>query len=378
MRVVDPYERVDWTADDHHLAQLHVHPNYGDKGTPAEVIDAYHELGYTILPVQSKSDLLTTDGEHATAYPWTELAGTEIDPESSNQDDPPDWTENRDPEELGMVAIESVEIDRVEHMTHFFGSFDEADPESQGTQFHRARASIETTERGITGLAHPGRYLEHDVRGDWHRGEWERYDVLYRNRPRFFGLEVFNGAFHPDDRILWDDLLTKFAPQRQILGTAVDDATTVDVDDESVDRGRTVFLMSDEEFEPGHESGAIYDVWLRGQSYFSQVQNSQEDDHLRIERVEHDERAGTLTVEPDDWEWINWVADGEPIHADDETLEYDDYADEIDGYVRFEAGEGDNSYPSDETWTGSGDGPRSVVCTQPFLTTGTLARVERS
>jgi hypothetical protein len=376
MRLDNPYEGVDWDEDDHHLAQLHVHPNYGDKGTPAEVIDAYRELGYTILPVQSKSDLQTIEGEHAAAYPWTELAGTEIDPETSNQDEPPEWTENRDPEELGMVAIESVEIDRVEHMTHFFGSFDEADAESQETQFHRARESIDATERGITGLAHAGRYGERDLRGEWGPGEWERYDVLYRNRSRMFGLEVFNGGFHPDDRRLWDDLQTQFAPGRRILGTAVDDATTVDVDDETVDRGRTVFVMSGDEFEPGHESGAIYDVWMRGQCYFSQVRDSQADDHLRIERVEYDERAGTLTVEPDDWEWINWITDGERVHADDETLDVEEVGNEIDGYVRFEAGEGDNSYPGDDSWTDPDDGPRSVVCTQPFLTAGTLVRGE--
>ena len=371
MRVINPYSSVDWDTVGHRIGQLHVHPNYSNKGEPADVIDAYHDVGYEILSVSPRTRLADTDGNFAEPWPWTDMVPKEIDPESTNQDDPDPWTENRDPEELGMIAVRGVETINNEHIFWYFSSRNYIDSSRPRTQFSEIREALEN-ENALTDLAHPGRYNESDTRGDWSPGEWERYARQFRDFDRHFGIEVVNSTLGNDDsRILWDQLLTNITPHRNVIGAATDDPTDLSKEaDNRFDSGRTVFLMDDDEFVPGHESGDIWRVWTEGQSYFSAVADN-DNEHPTIENVEHDKEAATLTVEPSPVDHEKWIADGEVIH-EGQTLEYEAHSDEIDGYVRFEGVVGDDTQPTDENHP-----PESVVCTQPFITTGTILSAQR-
>lgn len=373
MTLRNPYRRVDWDTVGHRVAEFHVHPNYNKGlGEPAEIIDAYHQYGYEVLAISPRPGWADVDGAPLVPFPWTDLAPTEVEPSSVNHS--VDWTENRDPVELGMVAIRGFEDSHVAptHLSWFFSNYNGIEHELTADQFEQARLVLEEDSEAMVVPAHPGRYVESDVRGDWAAGEWERmgYDRFYRSLPRVVGLEVFNGAMNPDDRRLWDDLLTQFAPQRTVLGFGVDDASHVDRhEDNRVDAGRTVLLMDDEAFVPGHETGDVREVIERGQSYFSGVANN-EDPHPTIEAVVHDPDAGRLTVRTSPVDHEKWIADGRVIERGP-TLAYETREEEIRGYVRFEGVVGPDALPGED-----GHPPEAVVCTQPFLMTGSILRAE--
>ncbi len=99
----NPYDQVDWARDGRFLANFHTHTTGSDGGLlPHDAIDHYRNLGYSILAI--------TD-HNAVTYPWEKL--DTLEPSAGARDRfaagklesaALDY-ENRDPAELGMIAI---------------------------------------------------------------------------------------------------------------------------------------------------------------------------------------------------------------------------------------------------------------------------------
>jgi predicted metal-dependent phosphoesterase TrpH len=126
------YADVDWRRYQQHKANYHTHTTISDgSGTPQGVIDRYSALGYTILALTDHD----TMGIERTTWPWQAF--------------------DRDPETLGMVAIEGNEISRVHHIGSYFNDYGSADVDSED-------AVIKEIGRrgGLAVLFHPGRYTK--------------------------------------------------------------------------------------------------------------------------------------------------------------------------------------------------------------------------
>ncbi len=256
--VLNPYEGIDWETTEQHRANLHTHTTHSDGSkAPHERIDEYHEHGYTIL---SLTDHDTYNPRGPLTYPWTDLAEssywTEWEPgtlllkhhivlhnrvhyrclashHSSAATEPgegADWQavweltpawENRDPQELGMVAVQGVEVSSTFHIGSHFNDFTGEGASNEDYVLREIQA-----RDGLAQFFHPGRYTHNDPTQlvDWFAGYFKDYDCLV-------GLEVFNRAHrYPTDRALWDNILLQTLPDTPVWGFAGDDNHVSDTD----------------------------------------------------------------------------------------------------------------------------------------------------
>ncbi len=184
----NPYADVEWDTVNHYKANLHTHTDESDGSlSPDEVIDAYHDAGYKILALTDHD----TMGGADTTWPWT------------------DW--NRDPEDLGMLAVQGNEISGTDHINSFFNDYGGASygQEEQVLQQIQSR-------NGMAMINHPGRYFRSDT---WYK---ELYETYYQQP--LIGMEVHNqGDRYPSDRDLWDRINALVMPEVMIFGLSNDD-----------------------------------------------------------------------------------------------------------------------------------------------------------
>lgn len=381
MKVLNQYEPVLFDTVGHRVTEVHVHHNYSTTlENPADIIDAYKDAGYDVLCISGRPDWRDIDGNYLHAWPWTDLDGREPDPDTVNEEDGA-WEGNRDPTDLDMIAIQGMETASVTvtHVTTMFTDYNPVDFEyDDGNEYNALVKMIESDEDALTLLAHPGRYVESDDRGDWGNGEWEqdfRFDRWFRDlHPGLIGTEVANGRLNPDDRLLWDELCRKFCPHHRVIGFGADDASNIPPSaGETFDSGRTVLLIDDDDWEPGHETGPAREAMVSGRSYVTMTDGEDSSEHLTLDSIDHDEDAGELTVTiEEDYDYVNWRSGRNTIH-NGETLDYEAHSDDIHGYVRCEFVVGDNAYPGDEDHP-----PESILSTQPILMTDTIVQGEQA
>jgi hypothetical protein len=310
----DPYAQVDWTTYQRHHGNFHTHTTQSDgKQSPASVIDHYHAIGH---------DVLALTDHNKNTWPWVAFG--------------------RDPHELGMVAVPGNELSRHHHTLSLF-----CELETPTTDHETGIQQIAQND-GISVLAHPGRYWqpnEGQVPDDVRMG----YVRLYKRYPSLIGMEVINQADrYPQDRALWDAVLTDLMPDRPVWGMANDDSHQV----HHIGLNTTVLLLAE------HNLPEVRKALENGRFYFTTVTSHPPDQRDRrqipvIEKIETDQQAGLIriraTVEgralPDDaFRWI--TAGGQVVHVGP-VVRLGETA--IDKYVRAEL-----------------RGPGGTAYTQPF------------
>ncbi len=287
----DPYEEVDWNAYGQHYANLHTHTRNSDGvySVPG-AIDAYYERGYEILAI--------ADHNYVT-WPWEDY--------------------DRDPEELGMLAVQANEISDTHHIGSYFNDFDIDGREYSviwGGTGEKADISEDEVLHKIAerdGLAvffHPGRYEKP-------AGYYEKF---YKKYDHLVGMEVVNQRDrYPQDRAKWDDVLTMLMPERPVWGFANDDMHAP----WHVGNSYNIFLLpelTEEKFRTAMKTG---------QFYFSNGEGSPTLDAVNVDNDE-----GTVSVDVDDVKEIVWISDGMVIGKGD-TLEFTNTAN-VGSYVRAE------------------------------------------
>lgn len=219
IEINNPYEDVNWENFEQYKSNLHTHTTESDGDSdPAEVIDGYHQLDYSILAL--------TDHNNVT---WT-------------------WESfDRDPEELGMIAIQANELSDTHHIGSFFNDYDEITSDEE-------KALKEVEERdGLAVFYHPGRY---DYEKEWYIDFYDEYEHL-------IGLEVYNqGDRYSDDRIFWDTILTSLMPERPVWGFSNDDMHNID---SHLGRNINIFVLEELSKENIRES------MVNGEFYFAYV-----------------------------------------------------------------------------------------------------------
>ena len=291
---LNPYDDVDWARTERHKAQLHAHtwhpPEGHHSGTdpPGVVIDDYHEAGYSVLALSDHE----YNVDEAT-WPWSDY--------------------DRDPAELGMVAVLAVEL---------AVALEPGDPDSErdllsyccdladtdGMNLHETLREIGDRD-GIAVFPHPSRYEED--------GTW--YEEYFRAHPHLLGVEVVNAADrYPTDRDVWDDLLGRLGAERPVWGFSNDDYHGRGLD-YSFDRSRNVLLL--DELSEAAVRAAITSGRFLYQHVVASDLDARDAGPPTVETIQHDPARGRLTVQATDYDVIQWASEGEVVHRGP-TLRY--------------------------------------------------------
>jgi len=297
---LNPYEGVAWDDVEAHKVQLHAHtshpPTDDHSGTdpPATVIDDYAEAGYAALAL--------TGHEYATAgttWPWTE------------------W--ERDPTELGMIAIQAAELGgSTEGLDRDLVSLFSDLADTSGMTVEDALAEIGARD-GLAFFPHPSRYPE--------TAEW--YVEYFRTNPHLLGVEVVNAADrYPTDRDVWDALQGLLGNDRPVWGFANDAYHGRDAG-YSFDRSRNVLFLEEctetTVREALREGRFVYQHVVEGET-----QTVAEIEPPTIERIDYDPDRTELSIEASGWDEIQWASAGEivetgPVLALDATAGLGEY-----------------------------------------------------
>ncbi|MFW6298508.1 MAG: PHP domain-containing protein [Bacillota bacterium] len=339
---LNPYEDVDWEETDQALTNLHTHTENSDgEGTPHDVADYYKDYGYDILAL--------TDHD-AVTYPWnfSELTGGDHE-----------W-EDRDPEALDMLAIEGNELtvsrsgwfpDTVSLFTDYeYQQPDSLDRDPQA--FHNTLDEMAEIEDSLAFIPHPGRewkvYEEYDE-GDMYSVQWwadlfNTYEV-----DQLPGFEVFNrNDQYPNDRGLWDAVLSKTMPERPIWGLGNDDYHGDG--DGYIHHSFTRQLIAGDFTED-----ALRNSLRKGHFFTSNIKDN-EGDAPRISSITVDEEARTITIEGSGYDAIEW------FHGTDEYYE----PTQVGDGETFDYGTFDGNYVRARLIKDEGEASEAKTLTQPF------------
>lgn len=336
----DPYDDVDWTAVGHHKCEFHNHVR-GRMHEPADVVDLYHDRGYTIYAV----------ADHATRpikWPWTEFSAIDS------------AYEDRNPETMGVVAFPGSEFVVAEHVVALFTTLTHAnvDTDAIDVRWDQSHEIVDRTDHfvpsengGLAVIAHPASYYYLDP-----ENSWERYRPDFETRGReegMLGLEVFNRASVLDqDLRLWDRLLTAFAPDRMVWGFGVDDPKEY-VLGSDVDVHWTTILMDESEFDPSDQSGsrrAAARAMTAGRTLLHRRHSwDPADDEPasvpHVHAIDVDSSAGTIAIDASNYDAIVWVSRGNVVSTD-ETVELStDHAPYVRAHLANEEGSETSTQP---------------------------------
>jgi hypothetical protein len=285
--ILHPYSDIDWESYERHKASLHMHTRMSDGDSmPETVIDRYRALGYTILSITDHD----TMGLESPTWPWTAYG--------------------RNPEQLGMIAIEGNEISRPHHIGSYYNDYGDASETSA------ERAIVEIGRRdGLAVLFHPGRYT--------YPVSW--YVNLYRNHAHLLGLEVYNQLDkYPSDRATWDAILTVLAHERSVWGFANDDMHRVD---RHLGYSWNVMLvaeLTDVHVRQAMESGSFF--------FVHSPHGHDGPAPPEVSSVMVNGAKGMISVDATGHERVNWISEGTIIHSG-EHLYLPDFP-SVGSYVR--------------------------------------------
>lgn len=297
--LANPYQDVDWYRHAQYKANLHTHTRQSDGlHSVAQVIDAYHRAGYHILAL--------TDHD-AVTWPWEEYG--------------------RNPEDLGMLAVQGNEISHAHHIGSYFCDYNIVSRRYLPVIGGIGRSANVSEEEILTGIAennglavffHPG----------YHGYPPQFYASLYSQLPHLIGMEVANGKLRLQDHEIWDLVLTMLMPERPVWGFANDDLHIM----WHLGRAFNVFPL------PELSEAELRSAMERGSFYFSYGSAAPV-----IKSILVDNDGGVVAINGDGWEAVAWISDGSVIHRG-AALDFHNTAN-IGAYIRAElTGEGGVTY----------------------------------
>ena len=277
--VHNPYRKVNFNTYTRHLCNLHCHTTYSDGYKEPHVrVDEYHDAGFTILAI---TDHDTSHKNYPrTLYPWTdfELIWDEVRDgvsktwptsgtggwvtDNNNRGDGNDW-ENRDPEALGMLAIEATELTaalgtlpRREDLT----AFDCGIP-AQATTLFATATNVENAG-GWSVLVHPGRSTAEFTPAYILNLKQNHMDSL-------MAMDVFDRrSDQPFWQNRWDEVNRNLPWDKPLYGMGSDDAH---YSEQLFEGYNQVFLpeLTKEAFVDAVQNGAygFSDQWIKGNKF---------------------------------------------------------------------------------------------------------------
>jgi hypothetical protein len=308
VEIQNPYESVNWLDHKQYKANFHTHTTMSDGVfNPHDVVDIYKELGYDILAI--------TDHNEVT-WPWTAFAGMEASHishsrlERSPQMMPASFDyENRCPVTLQMLDIQANELSNHHHLGSFFNDHN---------GIRDIVESLQTTQakNGITMLYHPGRY---NYQARWYVDLYRRYDHL-------IGLEIYNqGDRYPNDRHMWDSILTVLMPDRPVWGYSNDDMHTAN----QIGRNWNLLIL------PELSHSQVRNGMEKGLSFFIYAPQGHEGPlPPAIQSIRVDAGKGSIEITATGYDFIKWIFSGTVLH-EGSSFNLNDFEESLN-YVRAE------------------------------------------
>ena len=285
----NPYEEIDWATINQYKSNFHTHTTQSndaiDEFTTANVVDKYHAAGYKILAL--------TDHDY-NPYPW------QLFPQYMSS------VPARDPEALGMLAVPGNELSKdntnswSERTGGQFNHHNDFFTGRQGQEFASLQESYAYTYAlgGMQIINHPGQYWSIDntyseTQKDgpgWHATNFQTF-------PSLVGLEVYNqGDRRANDRVLWDQILQRTMPERNVFGYSGDDTHN----NEQLFRNYNYMLMEDLTTEE------LKDAMRKGESYFCyEPKGSGEGKAPHISAITVNEQSKTITINANGL--VHWI-----------------------------------------------------------------------
>ena len=285
----NPYADINWTTIYQYKSNFHTHTTQSndaiDEFTTANVVDKYHAAGYKILAL--------TDHDY-NPYPW------QLFPQYMS------GVPARDPEALGMLAVPGNELSKdntnswSERTGGEFNHHNDFFTGRQGQEFASLQESYAYTYAlgGMQIINHPGQYWSIDNTYSetqkngpgWHATNFKTY-------PSLVGLEVYNqGDRRANDRVLWDQILQRTMPARNVFGYSGDDTHN----NEQLFRNYNFMLMEELTTEE------LKDAMRKGESYFCyEPKGSGEGKAPRIAAIHVDESEKTITIDANGL--VHWI-----------------------------------------------------------------------
>ena len=311
--IQNPYADVDWNNHNRFKANFHTHTTRSDgRMNPQTVVDKYHSLGYKVLAI--------TDHNQVT-YPWTSFADMKASSvsyqrlEEGQLEEDEIVLENRDPQQLGMFAIEANELSRHHDMGSYFTNHNGTVTEEESLEATAAR-------NGLLMFNHPGRYTDRNPEiytTDWYVNLLEKYKHIV-------GIEIYNqGDRYPHDRKLYDAILTQMMPDRQVWAYSNDDMHH----SSTLGRNWNVMLLPE-----------LNEEWVRrgmmeGRSYFVYAPLGHEGPELpTINEIITDNRKGFIEINVTGHDSVRWIYGGNVVLRGESILLGE--LDENTTYVRAE------------------------------------------
>lgn len=315
----NPYADVDWSMDKQYKANFHTHTTRSDgRMNPHSVVDKYHELGYSILAI--------TDHNKVT-YPWTSFSEMEVNDASKKRLEKEELEEssldyeNREPLKLGMLSIQGNELSHHHHIGSYFSDHND-------TQTVEESLKATVAKNGLLMFNHPGRYTRDNSEVytlDWYVDFLQKYDHL-------IGIEIYNqGDRYPNDRELYDAVLSRTMPNRPVWAYSNDDMH------HSAKLGYNWNLMLLPE---------LTEEWVRkgmqqGRSFYVHAPLGHNGSKLpEIREVRVNNRKGLIEINAVGHDSIRWISNGVVVHRGSRLLLKDQH--EIEKYVRAEIYGSDN------------------------------------
>jgi hypothetical protein len=297
--ILNPYEGINWKKVVHIKAALHTHTANSlryDKGAgntqPGDLIKAYEDAGFDAVVI--------TDHDYISGH---------------NSDLPSTYGN-----ELSMEA---------EHILSYGTTYE--DKSRAGYDNNLAGIAI---KGGIAYLAHPN---STDKPNEW----WLNKIVKY---PHAKGIEVFNARYlsrHGSNEHLWDCLLSKMMPDRNVFGISADDNHS---GTKNLSQCHTTVLLTRKQLC----NEGLLDALNNGTMYFT-VQSDLSKPEPKIHSIVINNDNESITVTANNATKIEWIANGKVVHTVRNNLKHFTTTFYIEGvessYVRFRlTGEGGQTY----------------------------------
>lgn len=343
-KITNPYETVDWDNWNRYRTQLHAHTLYSDgEMNITDVVEAYYAEGYDILAITDHGVVNTGWNQKHKMIPLIGynaiIKARQIKPMSDERYY--EITNGVDRGGRGMLDVKlGLEMNaltmRKNHVNGYFCGW------GQGYlgKEEDYETSIAETEKagGLSVINHPGDFYHANQDADRAR-DWNNIKLFADSllaHPSCVGVEAFNRIDTADraDRIVWDHLLMYCIPRgRNVFAFSNDDSHTL------TDIGLTAEIM----LMPERSEAALRTAMETG-TFFACAKiarNEMGEDfkgngrYADVGRITVDDVSDVITVDAENWDAIEWVADGEVI-ATGPSISLREHADEIGAYVRFQ------------------------------------------
>lgn len=373
--ITNPYSTVDWSTYGQYKASLHNHSIVSDGDDDfKDVIETYYSMDYDILSITDHGtvDRSWTEPNYVPALQWAlgfrRENGFEK-PTGLTQERYEEITSGSDRDGRGMLRVpfgienNPVSINNA-HVNSWF--VDYGNGVLGGTSDYETPIKNVDELGGLSVINHPGEYTNARDEDDFDKAYNEDYDYyinkfarLLKKYPSCLGVDVNSkgDGRTRHDRKLWDILLQKVVPSgRNVFALASSDAHRFS----AMDSGWTVMLMPEntvDNLKACMQQGAFFagsrnirntpelEQLSKEVGYNLADENGQwhaETGTVQpvITNIAVDDNEDTISITAENALTVHWIANGKVIHVGN-TIDLDDYSDEIGSYVRAEVfGEG--------------------------------------